>query len=67
MTEKLSSREIEARMQEIADEILAFDRQLRRQGDEATLSFDCRKFALNKLNHSQRCADVTIWLGSGLE
>ena len=64
---KLSSRDIEARMEKLRRDILALDRVLAKQGADAVLSFDCRRFEVVKLNRTTATADVAIWLGSGLK
>ena len=64
---KLYSRDIEARMQKIRDDILALNEALKNQGDEATLSFQAVKFSVNKVDPDNVDAYVTVWLGHGLE
>ena len=67
MLKKLSSRDIEARMQKIKDSVLKLNERLADQGDQATLSFCAVKFMIVKHDPENVDADVTIWLGHGLE
>ena len=66
MLKKLSSRDIEARMQKIQDAIYALDCELAKQGSEATLCFTARKFTVSKTADGTDWADVTVWLGNGV-
>ena len=67
MSKKLHSRDIEARMQKIKDDILKLNAQLADQGDQAALSFCAANFEVVKTDRENVDAEVTIWLGRGLE
>lgn len=64
---KLSSRDIEARIEKIRNDILKLNDQLADQGDQATLSFCATNYSVTKIDEENVDADVTIWLGHGLE
>ena len=66
MTKKLSSRDIEARMQKIKDSVLKLNERLADQGDEATLCFTAKKFTVAKVVDGTDRADITVWLGNGV-
>lgn len=63
---KLSSQEIEFRMEKLRAEIVALDKLLARHGEEATLSLDARSVSFTKHTPESQCVDATIWLGRGI-